>query len=502
MKTKQAYTLVEVLIYVALSGGVLLAGVKFLWDFVRLQVKDEARQEVVSSQVFGLNRFANLVHQARKIEAVSSDQLNLNINGSLKSLRFNNGHLEEEIGGQWYALDLAGNDEVGEFSDQNTDNGRAKVVGLRLSTTRGDEAVDWRIGVSLTGQFNMGRQLLADVSRAYLEGADKQLLREIYWHNVGYERVSLAGLRASWVGSNRLRRVALGGSTVWSGSANSGELVEWTDRNLDVDQELRMDLDFDQSLDGVELKLELLLADKSLALAKLVPTAGGGGGTITCDSYCQGLGYGGGVCRNHWRSCLWNDEAYESGGDQYCTGGPSADTCCCTREPVRTCDEICQDLGYNGGICRSSSWACRSNDETHESSGDQWCTGGASADTCCCSKEPIRTCADICHDLGYDEGTCRRNSWACRSNDETHEDDGDKWCTGGPSADTCCCGGGTPIKTCDSICRDLGYDEGTCRINARDCRRNGETHESDGDPYCLGGPSADTCCCKNSWGWW
>lgn len=49
----------------------------------------------------------------------------------------------------------------------------------------------------------------------------------------------------------------------------------------------------------------------------------------TCSSYCQSLGYSDGICRQNQLRCLMNGETYEPGGDQYCTGGPSEDTCCC-----------------------------------------------------------------------------------------------------------------------------------------------------------------------------
>ncbi len=49
----------------------------------------------------------------------------------------------------------------------------------------------------------------------------------------------------------------------------------------------------------------------------------------TCSEYCVWLGgYVSGACRQHSGACLAS-EVYESGGDALCTGGPSADTCCC-----------------------------------------------------------------------------------------------------------------------------------------------------------------------------
>ena len=50
----------------------------------------------------------------------------------------------------------------------------------------------------------------------------------------------------------------------------------------------------------------------------------------SCSQYCQSLGgYTTGSCRQNLVQCLLAGQSYQSGGDQYCTGGPSADTCCC-----------------------------------------------------------------------------------------------------------------------------------------------------------------------------
>jgi len=49
----------------------------------------------------------------------------------------------------------------------------------------------------------------------------------------------------------------------------------------------------------------------------------------TCQTHCQSLGYSDGICRPNQKQCSVNSETYEAEGDTYCTGGPSADTCCC-----------------------------------------------------------------------------------------------------------------------------------------------------------------------------
>lgn len=55
----------------------------------------------------------------------------------------------------------------------------------------------------------------------------------------------------------------------------------------------------------------------------------------------------------------------------------------------------------------------------------------------------------------------------------------------------------TPAASCTVYCQGLStYTIGTCRPNPNQCTENNETYEGGGDVYCTGGSSADTCCCK------
>ncbi|HLC74361.1 MAG TPA: hypothetical protein VJH88_00725 [Candidatus Nanoarchaeia archaeon] len=51
---------------------------------------------------------------------------------------------------------------------------------------------------------------------------------------------------------------------------------------------------------------------------------------------------------------------------------------------IISCAGQCGFEGYSNGICRQSPSKCTQNGETHSSTGDQYCTGGAQSNTCCC----------------------------------------------------------------------------------------------------------------------
>lgn len=54
-----------------------------------------------------------------------------------------------------------------------------------------------------------------------------------------------------------------------------------------------------------------------------------GSSVSQCNSYCQSILYSSGTCRPDVPACTEHGETHEAGGDTYCTGGVSSDTCCC-----------------------------------------------------------------------------------------------------------------------------------------------------------------------------
>ena len=51
-----------------------------------------------------------------------------------------------------------------------------------------------------------------------------------------------------------------------------------------------------------------------------------------------------------------------------------------------------------------------------------------------------------------------------------------------------------PAASCNDHAIEQGFSFGTCRSNAVLCAQNAEIYLPTGDPFCTGGPSADTCC--------
>lgn len=52
---------------------------------------------------------------------------------------------------------------------------------------------------------------------------------------------------------------------------------------------------------------------------------------------------------------------------------------------IQSCDELCVNLGYTNGVCEQNPMGqCTGKGGDHKPEGDELCTGGEDADTCCC----------------------------------------------------------------------------------------------------------------------
>ena len=51
----------------------------------------------------------------------------------------------------------------------------------------------------------------------------------------------------------------------------------------------------------------------------------------------------------------------------------------------------------------------------------------------------VAACSEYCQLKSYQTGTCRRNVSACSTYSEVNLQTGDRYCTGGSTEDTCCC---------------------------------------------------------------
>lgn len=181
-----------------------------------------------------------------------------------------------------------------------------------------------------------------------------------------------------------------GGAWEWSGSS---DVVDKYTRQVSVAEPDGNTRSITSSVtwDVTPSRQNTVTLDTTLTRWELVLGSGSGGGTpppvvVDCPTYCQSQSYDSGICRGNTNQCNQQGETRETGGDQYCTGGAQADSCCCIPIPLNytTCSDFCAGTGFSGGICRQNVNRCNQNGESAQALGNRFCTGGPSADTCCC----------------------------------------------------------------------------------------------------------------------
>lgn len=221
-----------------------------------------------------------------------------------------------------------------------------------------------------------------------------------------------------------------------------------------------------------------------------------------CSTYCQslGLGYTGGTCRANSNQCNVHSETYQSGGNQYCTGGPSADTCCCSS-------------GGGGGDTTAPSAIANLalSNPTASSITLSWTAPGDDGNTGTATSYDIRYSTSLITAANWASATqvageptpqiagsnqsmtvtglsaATTYYFAIKTSDEVPNISS---ISNVPSLATT-----AAITSCTQYCQSLSYSTGTCRANNAQCNANGEIRQTGGNQYCTGGQSADTCCC-------
>lgn len=371
------FTLIELILYIALISIFLTGAVMFAWDVVYGREKAFQQQIVDQSARIAMERIAYEIRRAEDVISVTnspSPQLVLDNGGS-------NTTIELGVGGTVIQITTGGAGTYNltsnqarvtsmTFSDLSTADSNSKDVKVSFTVEQAQAIASGQLtalttvaeSVELNSQFNQSRRLLVDLSTASLVGGTS--VGGITIENTGSDDVVIDQLDVSWTGTaggENITEVQIGaGGVEWSGSSGTDTTVDLTDFTLATIDGI-VDIDyvaFDSNMDGATLnlgfvtgdgstnKVELILQSGATATNTPTPTETGTPTNTptntptftptptdspinTCQDYCVSLLYSAGTCRKNAKTCGDNGETNEAGGDQYCTGGPNADTCCC-----------------------------------------------------------------------------------------------------------------------------------------------------------------------------
>ena len=317
LKSQSGQSLMEVLI----ALGVFVLGIATI-GFLVLDANISTRQGVERTQATLLAKEG--LEAARSIRDADFDNLTAGTYGIALS------------GDKW--IFSGASDVQDQFTRVVT------ITDIDVDTKKVDSAVTWQFtearqnSVTLTDYLTDWNQthgnageLSVDISNATLAVANKQL-QDITIENTGAGSITIDKMTLWWDNSNLFTTIRIDNTNVYgpAGDASSGTEIDISDVVLPSGSGIK-DINrfaFDASMLGTDFIIKFTMGDGSTNYVLMEePAAAPPVGT--CDDYCQGLDYVSGICRQNINQCNSNGEIYESGGDQYCVGGPSVDTCCC-----------------------------------------------------------------------------------------------------------------------------------------------------------------------------
>lgn len=346
--SKTGFTLIELLIYIALVTIFISGAILFVWDVIYGREKAYQQQVVEQSARATMARIAYEIRRAQDINSLSSTSIELENGANDTTISLSSGVVQITTEGAG-SYDLTSNQVTVTdltFTDLSSSDEMTNDIAVSLTVRQAQAGVSEELtaqttmieSVELNSLFKQARSLLIDASDAVLSD-NREMIEGMTIQNTDSGDIVIDKLIVSWVGTEggeNVVEVQIGvGDIEWAGLEGTGSTLDLTDYTLtsaagetDIDY-----IEFDSRMLDATFYLEFILSDGSSLKAFLsfgeTPTVTPTPGVSTCSDYCQGEGYSSGICRQDAAVCTANGETHESGGDQYCTGGPSEDTCCC-----------------------------------------------------------------------------------------------------------------------------------------------------------------------------
>jgi len=359
-KLKGGFSLIELIMYIALVAIFVSGAIRFAWDVIYSREKAQHLQLVEQAARQIITRINYEISVADSVTFPLASQLTLNQGGTTKTIQKSGNNIELVSGANTYVLNspkIIVNSLT--FTDRKSTDNMSKNVGVNLAvsgTYRNDtKTITLTSEVELLGSFNQGRNFFISGQNAIFDQPFKDITN-ISLENVSAATLVLDKLAVFWtgtVGGEHLTKIEINGPpSLWNGSNPSSSAfitLSPAFTFLPASGSFPLDLTFDTDMDGVFLTVIFSFTDGStrradfqLAGIPLTPTPTTAPPTATpapltptplistCQQYCVSLGsYAQGTCRKNSAACNTNSETHQSGGDLYCTGGADFDTCCC-----------------------------------------------------------------------------------------------------------------------------------------------------------------------------
>ena len=358
-RTSKGFTLIELILYIALVAIFLSGAIFFAWDLVYGRQKAMAKQTVDQSARIAMSRIAYEVRRATDVNSITATSIELENGANDTTISLNSNAIDLTTNGAGpYILT---SDQVAvtdlSFTDLSSTDQNSNNVLVSITLTQSGVAVSEQFTadttlsetVELNSLFSESRKLLVDFSTVALS-SNQKAVENIILTNIGADSITLDQLYLSWVhatGGQNLVEVSISSGVVWSGSQGTGSTIDITNTTINAGASVTVDhLEFDAKIDDSTIQTDWIMSDSSFSTSLF---------------------------------------SFGAAPDASPTPTPSPSASPTPSPSPTSCAEVCTQSGYSAGTCRKNAGACNSQGETHVSAGDTFCTGGRNADTCCCA---------------------------------------------------------------------------------------------------------------------
>jgi len=238
MKKLKGFTLIELILYMTLVSAFVTGAILFAWDVTYGREKFNQQQIVEQSTKMALVRISYEIRRAKNIQSIAKEQIILDNNGSTTTIASSSGHIVLTAAGsgpytltsnQVIVTDLS-------FTSVTPMNNNSKNIKVSLSTRQISGMLTGQIpaqtimsqSVELNSLFNQARGLLMDAGDVLLTTGNKHI-ENAFLLNSGTDTITIDKMMLTWTGGEAgsvLQTIRINGSTVWSGTANSGDLLD------------------------------------------------------------------------------------------------------------------------------------------------------------------------------------------------------------------------------------------------------------------------------------
>ena len=365
------FSLIEVLLYIALLSVVLVGAVQFAWNLIFLRERAAINNQVTQEVEILMARMKNDISSADQIISATGNQLIIRNGGNLVTYSLVSGNLQFDQTGQTSVRLNSNKISVQEliFTEISPDNLSTQSVDIQVTAQsntliRGQSlSVSTHSSAQPRAMFNQSRQLLLDLTQV---NSALQSIDNLALSNLGGESLSVGSLQLSWEANPglQLTQILVDTNPLWNGASNSGETITFPSWIIESGVTNNLQLLFNNPLESDTFSGIFSFADQS-DIAFTISLTVNPSPTPTATP-------------------VPSPTPVVSPSPQP-TPSPPVPSPVPTPTPVpTTCLSICQQSGFSSFVCEKNTATCTKLGGTHSTTGDIYCTGGVNADTCCC----------------------------------------------------------------------------------------------------------------------